>query len=204
MKQKIPKGWRRVKLGEIAEISSGTSAPQEFECFENGEIPFVRTGDVGKVQLSTNFNKVQDYLNKETVEKRKITVFKKGTILVPKSGASTFLNHRVMLGIDAAVSSHLATIKVTKANPLFVYYAICRTRAQELVPNNGYPSLRISDLSHCKIMLPTDKEQKRIAGILFTIDEAINQTDDIIKEVEKIKKGLMRELLTGKIRVEVN
>lgn len=200
MTHTIPDGWRKVKLREIADISSGASAPQELECFEKGDVPFVRTGDVGKVKLSTNFNKVHDYLNKRTIEKRKIAVFKKGTILLPKSGASTFLNYRVMLGIDAAVSSHLATVKVTKANALFVYYALCRTRSQDLVPENGYPSLRLSDLSSCNIMLPSDKEQEKIANIIFEVDEAINQTDNTIKQIEKIEKGLMNTILVKGIK----
>jgi type I restriction enzyme S subunit len=48
-----------------------------------------------------------------------------------------------------------------------------------------------------KIPLPTEiKEQQKIAEILSTVDEAIQKTNEIIAKTERLKKGLMQELLT--------
>ena len=99
---------KTVKLYDVATISTGNSAPQDEKLFEDGIYNFVRTSDVGKIRKGIIFE-ARDKLNDKGILKLKI--FPKGTILFPKSGASTFLNHRVMLGIDAYVSSHLATIK---------------------------------------------------------------------------------------------
>jgi len=47
-----------------------------------------------------------------------------------------------------------------------------------------------------KIFLPYFEEQRKIAHVLTTIDKAIEEVDKAIKKAERIKKGLMQELLT--------
>jgi type I restriction enzyme S subunit len=44
--------------------------------------------------------------------------------------------------------------------------------------------------------LPPFSEQQKIAEILSTVDEAIQKTDEVIAKSERLKKGLMQELLT--------
>ena len=51
-------------------------------------------------------------------------------------------------------------------------------------------------IKNFKIALPNYFEQQRIAEILSTVDKAIQKTDDIIAKTERLKKGLMQELLT--------
>lgn len=50
------------------------------------------------------------------------------------------------------------------------------------------------------IPLPSIIEQHKIVNILATWDKAIDKTDALIKDKEKLKKGLMQQLLTGKKR----
>ena len=88
----MKQGWEIKKLGNIAVVSSGNSAPQKKELFDNGTYPFIRTSDVGKIRKGF-ISSCVDYLNVEGIKGLKL--YKKGTILFPKSGASTFLNHRV-------------------------------------------------------------------------------------------------------------
>ena len=95
--------WPMVELGECCDISSGNTAPQDKALFQNGKYPFYRTSDVGAVHLSDDLKQVRDWLNERGIESLKL--FQKGTILFPKSGASTFLNHRVIMGFDGYVSS---------------------------------------------------------------------------------------------------
>ena len=58
-------------------------------------------------------------------------------------------------------------------------------------------SINTTDLkSLLKIILPTLKEQQKIASILSNVDALIECTADVIGKSEKLKKGLMQELLT--------
>jgi type I restriction enzyme S subunit len=51
------------------------------------------------------------------------------------------------------------------------------------------------------IVLPPSSEQQRITDILSTVDNAIKSIDNAVARLERLKKALMNELLTGRIRV---
>src|SRR5690606_10305257 len=57
-----------IPLADVADISSGNSAPQNEELFENGTYPFCRTSDVGQVHLSSDFKEIKDHLNEKGIE----------------------------------------------------------------------------------------------------------------------------------------
>ena len=169
MIQTAPVEWK--PLGEIAEVSAGNSAPQNSAFFENGIYPFCRTSDVGRVHHSINFYQIQDKLNDIGI--KGLRLFKKETILLPKSGASTLLNHRVMLTIDSYVSSHLATIyrneKIVLAKYLF--YFLSQFDVNELIPDKSYPSLKVTEIAKIKIPIPPLKIQQKIVKILDKFTE---------------------------------
>jgi type I restriction enzyme M protein len=102
--------YPHVRLEEVARVTSGNSAPQGDEYFAGGEAAFIRTSDVGAVHLSDNYVGSADKVNAKALAELRLELFPSGTILFPKSGASTFLNHRVVMGAPAYVSSHLACI----------------------------------------------------------------------------------------------
>jgi len=193
----IPVDWGVVKLGEVAEIGSGDSAPQDAKYFENGQYLFIRTSDVGKVSKCHRFVSAQDKINDLAVKELGLRQWPKGTILFPKSGASTFLNHRVLLSKPAYVSSHLAAI-VANNNAVseFLYYCLLTTDAKSLVPDTNYPSLRLGDLASIHVPLPPLPEQEKIAEVLTSVDDTIEKTQQLIEQAKKLQNTLMHNLLT--------
>ncbi len=172
--------WPIVTLGDICEISSGNSAPQDVMLFENGKYPFFRTSDVGNVHLTNNLIICRDYLNDEGIKGLKL--FKKGTILFPKSGASTFLNHRAILGIDGYVSSHLATIYPydEKALSEYIYRMLIKIDAKELAPDQNYPSLKLTELFNIKIPLPPLEVQREIVEEIECYQKIIDGAQQVV------------------------
>ena len=155
-----------VRLEEIALVTAGNSAPQGDEYFAGGEASFIRTSDVGAIHLSDHFIGSTDKVNAKALAEFRLKLFPSGTILFPKSGASTFLNHRVVLGAPAYVSSHLACIicEESKALPKFVYHLLCQVDARKITPDQAYPSLRLSEIGAIQIPLPPLEIQKEIVS----------------------------------------
>lgn len=199
--------WKMIKLGEIAEISTGNSAPQDKNLFTDGTYPFCRTSDVGKIHLSNNFIEINDRLNEAGIKGLKL--FKKETILFPKSGASTYLNHRVILGIDSFVSSHLATIyrNLDKCIAKYLYYMLCAIDAKSLTADLNYPSLKTSDIANIEIPLPPLEVQeevvKELDGYQAVIDGAQKVVDyyspkfPINETWNKVKLGELYDISYG-------
>ena len=172
--------YEMVRLGDVAEISAGNSAPQDTKMFENGIYPFCRTSDVGKIHISSNFTNISDKLNCDGI--KGLTLYKKETILLPKSGASTFLNHRVMLGIDSYVSSHLATIyrDENKVLAKFLFYMLLKIDAKSITPNSAYPSLKLSEISNIEIPLPPLSVQEEIVKELDQYQALIDGAQKVV------------------------
>jgi len=60
----------------------------------------------------------------------------------------------------------------------------------------GVPSLSRDSLYKIEVSKPPKPEQSKIAEILSTVDRAIEQTEVLIAKQQRIKTGLMRDLLT--------
>lgn len=192
----MKRGWEIKTLGEVAKVSAGNSAPQKKELFENGTYPFIRTSDVGQIRKGF-ISSCVDYLNKDGIKGLKL--YKKGTILFPKSGASTFLNHRVMMEIDGYASSHLATIKGNNSiiDDRFLLYFLTTIDARDLMQDIAYPSLKTSDIGLIEIPLPPLPEQQRIVAILDKAFAAIAKAKTNAEQNLKNAKELFESYLQG-------
>jgi type I restriction enzyme S subunit len=91
---------------------------------------------------------------------------------------------------------------------LFLSYLLS-INAKKYVSYVGNPKLMNGVMAEIELSLPQDKsEQTRIAQILSTADRAIAQTEALIAKYQRIKTGLMQDLLTkgidqhGRIRSE--
>lgn len=175
-----------VALGDVARIIAGNAAPQGDEYFKDGVFPFIRTADVGAVHLSDHFTGTKDWVNQRAVEEKKLRLFAAGTILFPKSGASTFLNHRVVMGEPAYVASHLAGIVCNpeKALPKFVYQLLCQVDARQLTADQSYPSLRLDEIAAIQIPLPPLSVQQEIVAEVERYQQVIAEHKSAIVETE--------------------
>jgi len=100
----------------------------------------------------------------------------------PKSGASTFLNHRVVMAAPAYVSSHLACIicDESKALSKFVYQLLRRVDAREITPDQAYPSLRLGAIGAIEIPLPPLELQKEIVAEIEGYQKVINGAGSVL------------------------
>lgn len=63
------------------------------------------------------------------------------------------------------------------------------------------PHISPNDIKEFTLLLPTVPEQKKIAQILSTWDQAISANERLLENSQQRKKGLMQQLLTGKKRL---
>ena len=91
--------------------------------------------------------------------------------------------------------------------PNYLLYNLFMDRTIEqcnrLMVGGQYPALNQSHVEQLKIPLSPLPEQRKIAEILSTIDRKLELERKRKGKLERIKKGLMNDLLTGKRRVKV-
>ena len=89
----------------------------------------------------------------------------------------------------------------------FVYYAVTAAvpRLKQLGEGTTFAEISKSSLANAEVGFPIDKaEQAKIAEVLSTVDRAIEQTEVLIAKQQRIKTGLMQDLLTRGIDEDGN
>ena len=194
--------WEEKKLDDVCEIGAGNSAPQDKALFKNGCYPFFRTSDVGKI----HFGKIKqstDMLNNRGIQGMRL--FRKGTILFPKSGASTFLNHRVLMDVNGYVASHLATIYANQKilDPEFLLFFLRQIDTKQLIQDRNYPALNLSIISNIKIKFPNIIEQKRIAKKIQSMENKSNQLKQLyerkIDALSELQQAVLNKAFQGEL-----
>lgn len=191
--------WALKPLDELAYVGAGNPAPQDKKLFEGGRYPFIRTSDVGQIRFG-EIDNAADLVNEQGAAKLRLVP--KGAVLMPKSGASTFLNHRVVTTMDAFVSSHLATITpkdgITESR--YLLYALSQVAAQDLLPENSYPSLNLNLIKTIEIPLPPLEEQRQIVAVLDEAFEGLSRArahaEANLQNARELFESLLFEMLS--------
>jgi len=196
----IPESWEVAKLGEVASVTSGGPAPQGEEYFTGGSFPFVR---VQHIDNTNSRIERYDLITEQAVLDYGLRLFPKGTIVLPKSGASIFLEKRAMLPVDSFIVSHLCAINSNNNNLLqvYLYYVLQQTRLAANKADN-YPTLNLSEIRQAILPLPPLPVQQRIAEILQTVDEKIQAEEKKKQALDNLFNSMLHMLMSGKIRVK--
>ena len=104
---------------------------------------------------------------------------------------------------DLICGYHLAILRPKKdtLNGEFLHYALGTNNAKRQFQRyaNGITrfGLRIDDIHRVAIPLPHLSEQRRVATILASVDDAIEKTQAVIDQVQIVKHGVMRDLFSS-------
>ncbi|WP_301099847.1 restriction endonuclease subunit S [Otariodibacter sp.] len=194
--------WKKVKLGEVCKVTTGQSAPQDLSIFTNSGFPFIRVSSLDLL-LGRSDSVQTEYITKTKGHELKMTLFKPGTILFAKSGMSALQARVCKLKEPSFIVSHLcALIPSSNIHEDFLMYYLMKYHPNRLIQGDGFPSIKTSEVSSLKILLPPFEEQKKIVEMLSFVQQEINLLKQLAEKYKTQKRGLMQKMLTGKWRVK--
>jgi type I restriction enzyme S subunit len=79
-----------------------------------------------------------------------------------------------------------------------------KSQVDDLSGGSTTPHLRVPDCSKILVKVPPLAEQKVISNAINSVESFLHQRQQKLAEIEQIKKALMQDLLTGKVRVKVD
>ena len=194
MSERVPEGWKLLQLGDVANISSGGTPSRSNPANYIGEIPWVKSGEVNQRKVSFTEEKISEQALKSSSAKW----VKSGSVLVAMYGATAGKVAKLL--IDATINQAIAAVcsyKEEAAND-FLFHAMEFNAARLLntVQGSGQPNLSGQLVKELKVPIPPLPEQKKIASILTSVDEVIENTQKQIDKLQDLKKATMNELLT--------
>jgi len=194
----LKKGWEVKKLGEVAEIVGGGTPSSFIPSYWNGTINWFTPTEIGKCKYT--FESIRK-ITKEGFVNCSGKMLPVGTILLTTRAGIGDLS---ILMSEGCTNQGFQSLIAKDGNYNEYLYYLMQTLKNVLIQNaSGSTFLEISPnkIKQIEIVIPSFKEQTRIATILSDMDAEILALETKLEKCRKIKLGMMQNLLTGKIRL---
>lgn len=159
--------WKTVKLGEVITIKYG----KDHKALGAGNVPVYGSGGIMR------------YADK--------VIYDKPSILIPRKGSlnNIFYVDKPFWTVDTMFWSIIDT---EKADPHFLFYAICKLDFAGLNVGSAVPSLTVPVIEAVEFPLPPLETQRRIAAILSSLDDKIENNNRINRNLEAQAQALFK------------
>jgi len=197
--RRIPREWEVVRLERIIdEIKNGFACGKRDE---NGIIQ-IRMNNVTRngCLIFDSYLKVPIFKNINN------WILKKGDFLFNNTNSYDLVGKSAVFinaPFPCTFSNHFTRIRFKKEKvlPKLILYNFLILWGKGYfksvaIRHVGQSAVHIDRLLKLKILLPPLIEQKKIVGILSTIDHSIEEVGESISKTERLKKGLIQQLLT--------
>lgn len=204
----VPEGWEEGRVGDLLEkLESGVSVNGEDRPLQPGEFGVLRVSSVtyGTFKPSAAKAIVPKDISRAKCHPRA------GQIIISRSNTDELVGASAFVEKDYPnlyLSDKLwQTVPKPHANMKWLSYVLASKHTRYLLSNlatgtsGSMKNITKDELLTLKASIPPTQEQKKIAQILSTWDQAITATERLLENSQQRKKGLMQQLLTGKKRL---
>jgi len=166
-------GWKLRRLGVVFSLEYGENLTEDER--DGGQYPvYGSNGQVGSH-------------SEAYVDDPGIIIGRKGSI-----GGVEF-SEKPFYPIDTTY--YISQVE-TDENLRFLYYFLENIQLSRLNAASAIPGLNRNDAYSLKGLVPRLNEQRKIASVLYNTDRAIQKTEEIIEQTERVRKGIEQQLFT--------
>lgn len=201
----IPKAWEVNCLGTIGQFRKGKGIKKDE--VQTYGLPCVRYGEIYTTYEHV-VRETKSFINQTTAENS--MAIENGELIFAGSGETiedigkvvVYLNNiQCFVGGDTIIMQPNKNI-----DGLYLSYFLATTyvtkQKRKLGQGHSVVHLYLEGVKTIKVSIPPLPEQHRIAEILSAIDDRIQLNEKEKEDFTQLKKGLMEQLLTGKIRLK--
>ena len=198
----IPTDWNVRRIEDFTKIDPETINENEFgsieiEYVDIGSITDYKIKETQTIPLEERPSRAQKILRKNDVIISTVRPYLKSFSIIENEVEN-------LVG-----STGFAVIRTTNSfDSKWIFYFSQTyhflTYLTRLMQGNNYPAVTSPTVANALIPYPNNpKEKEKIVSFLSNLDLLIQQEKQYKEKLEKIKRGLMQQLLTGKTRVKV-
>lgn len=202
---RVPKGWEVKKVDEISDfVQYGLNQASS----DTGSIPMFRMNNIVNGEMQ-EYPLVYVDLNDAVLSQY---ILQNGDILFNRTNSLELVGKVGVFRSEGnyVFASYLIRIRVSKDNnPYFINYVLnsyliqCSLRSKA-TPAVSQANINSKSLRMTLIMVPTNKaEQDNIVEKIENFESYIENRKQKVAVLERLKKSLMQNLLTGKVRVKL-
>ncbi|EIY6924627.1 restriction endonuclease subunit S [Escherichia coli] len=197
----VPKGWMLKQLSDIVKEKISYGIVQAGPHIPNG-IPYIKSSDIrgaiDPASLQRTAPEIHYKYRRSAVHPGDIIFSLRGNI-----GETAIVPSNLL---EANLTQGTARISVSgdQCNEFYhQQFAMDKLRnyINSLSKGSTFKEISLEELRKVKVLCAPLPEQKKIAQILSTWDNAISVTEKLLTNSQQQKKALMQQLLTGKKRL---
>ena len=173
----IPKKWNWVTLGEIGKWQSGSTPSRLNKDYYNGDIPWLKTGDLNDGYITH----IPEYITEKALNETSVKLNPTGSILMAMYGAT--IGKLGILTYPATTNQACCACEIyTGIEKEFLFYFLLSHRADFIKLGGGgaQPNISKEKIINTYIPLPPSEEQKRI----------VNAVNDVFAQLDVIMESL--------------
>ena len=164
--------------------SGGTPSRSNNAFFENGTIPWVKSGELKNRYIT----EVEEYITDLAVEKSSAKLVSKGSLLIAMYGAT--VGEVSQLAFDATTNQAICNIQpdenVCDVNYLYRFLEASKPYLLSRRVGGGQPNISQGVIKDLEVPLPPLSEQRRIAAILDQADELRQKRQQAIEKLDHL------------------
>ncbi len=199
--------WKTKMYGTTCQLSGGYGFPDSFQGSVEGELPFIKVSNMSLPGNEMDIVNANNYVSIRIASSMGWKPFPASAVVFAKVGAALKLNcRRILIKPTLIDNNMMAAIPQDGFDSAFLYHFRCVIDFGDFVQDGALPSINQEQVGSIKLPDINKDEQRLIAEILDTIDEAIQKTEALISKLKAMKQGLLQDLLTrgldknGKLR----
>lgn len=190
-----PSDWKKGRLGEQCSIEIGgtpsRNIPEYWDPAKDTSNAWVSIRDLNRRSLSSTAEHISDLGAKRS----NVKLQSEGTILL---SFKLSIGRVAFAGIPIYTNEAIAGLRSVEIDHDFLYFGLQQwDLLQDVDQAVKGATLNKAKLERIEFCFPSSKpEQTKIAEILSTVDRAIEQTEALMSKQQRLKTGLMQDLLT--------
>ena len=185
----------KVRLGDLFSISSGgTPNKKNPEYYINGDIPWIKTGDLKGKYISNEI----EYITEDGLINSSAKIFPRNTVLVAMYGAT--IGACSILPFDASTNQACAAfLPNDRVIPEYLYYFLCSKKEKFIQDGVGgaQPNISAGYLKKVEIEELSLNQQKQIAATLDKVTDLINKRQQQLEKLDELVKARFVEMFGG-------
>lgn len=199
---RIPSEWTVSNLGAAVQFAPGRAFPEKFQGQKEGDLPFFKVSDMDYSGNDPILTRANHYVSRELAQRNGWKPLPPNAVAFAKVGAALLLNRRRVLGQYSLIDNNMmVAIAGPEAREAFLYWWLHTVDLGAVAQTTAVPSVNQMQLAKIVFVRPPLNEQDRVVNVISKHDGRIRIEEAYLSKLKAIKKGLMQDLLTGRVRV---
>ena len=180
-----------ISISELCDVSSGGTPLRTKREFYDGNIPWVKTGEV----VNDVIFETEEKITEEAINNSSAKLFPKGSLIIAMYGQGATRGRTAKLGIDASTNQACAVLhninsEVILTDYLWIYLMNEYENLRAMASGNNQPNLNLGMISGYKVQVPPIAIQKSIINKFLVYRNHIKDADE---KAELNRQAAIRE-----------